>query len=122
MNQPELHERINAHAGAMLAGDVTAAEAFVTSSGLSAWKAADASAGSQRPFKSFELLACAKIGMQFMAKTRFHGEHASSTMLIRWKKLDGVWMIAEAEDITSKRSPWSDIAHYSHEGGGAPHA
>jgi len=122
MNQPELNQRITAHAQAVIVGDDRAAEAFVTSTGLAAWRAASASAGSQRPFDSFELLACAKIGMQFMAKTRFLGGHGATTLLIRWKKIDGAWMIAEAEDITGKRSPWSDIPHYSREGGGAPNA
>ena len=122
MNLPELNQRIDAHARAMITGDDRAAEALVTSSGLPTWKEASASANSQRPFKSFELLACAKIGMQFMAKTRFLGERGSSTLLIRWKKVDGTWMIAEAEDITGKRSPWSYIQHYSREGGGSPNA
>ena len=122
MNPPELNQRINAHAQAMIAGDDRAAEAFVTSTGQAAWQAASASAASQRPFKNFGLLACAKIGMQFMAKTRFFGERGASTLLIRWKKIDGAWMIAEAEDITGKRSPWSDIPHYSREGGGVPNA
>jgi hypothetical protein len=122
MKVPDLNQRIDAHAQAVIASDDRAAEAFVTSTGLPAWKAASASAASQRPFKDFELLACAKIGMQFMAKTRFSGEHGSATLLIRWKKIDGTWMIAEAEDITGKRSPWSDIPHYSREGGGASNA
>jgi hypothetical protein len=122
MNQPELTQRIDAHAKALVAGDDRAAEAFVTSTGMATCRPAFASATTQRPFKSFELLACAKIGMQFMAKTRFNGEHGPSTLLIRWKKIDGVWMIAEAEDITGKRSPWSDIQHYSREGGGPTNA
>ena len=122
MNQPELNQRIDAHGRAVVAGDDRAAEGFVTSTGLAAWRAASASAAAQRPFTSFELLACAKIGMQFMAKTRFFGERGASTLLIRWKKIDGAWMIAEAEDITGKRSPWSDIPHYSREGRGVPNA
>ena len=122
MKVPDLHQRIDAHAQAVIASDDRAAEAFVVSTGLPAWKAASASAAAQRPFKDFELLACAKIGMQFMAKTRFSGERGSAILLIRWKKVDGVWMIAEAEDITGKRSPWSDIQHYSREGGGASNA
>jgi len=122
MNPPELNQRINAHAQAMISGDDRGAEAFVTSTGQAAWQAASASAASQRPFKNFDLLACAKIGMQFMAKTRFFGERGASTLLIRWKKIDGAWMIAEAEDITGKRSPWSDIPHYSREGRGVPNA
>jgi len=122
MNQPELIQRINAHAQAIIAGDDRAAEAFVAPTGLAAWRTVFASAASQRPFNSFELLACAKIGMQFMAKTRFFGGRSYSTLLIRWKKIDGAWMIAEAEDITGKRSPWSDIQHYSREGGGPSNA
>jgi hypothetical protein len=31
-------------------------------------------------------------------------------------------MIAEAEDISDKRSPWSDLQHYSRERGGATNA
>jgi hypothetical protein len=122
MKVPDLNERIAAHARAVIAGDDATAEAFVASASLAPWRAACASIKGQYPFRDFDLLARAKIGMQYMAKTRFHGAHGVSTLLIRWKKLDGTWTIADAEDITGKRSPWTDIPHYSRESGGRPDA
>ncbi|MGO9604497.1 MAG: hypothetical protein ACLQAT_14100 [Candidatus Binataceae bacterium] len=122
MKLPELQERIAQHAKAVIAGDATAVEAFVAPQGLATWRAAAASIDGGRPLDSFELLACAKIGMQFMAKTRFRGAKGAALLLIRWKQSDGKWIIAEAEDITGKRSPWSDIPHYTAERRGASNA
>jgi|SRR5208282_3919476 len=120
MKDAELQERIAQHAKALIAGDGGAVEAFVVPQGLAAWRAAVAAIDG--PFDSFESLACAKIGMQFMAKTRFRGAKGAVLLLIRWKQSDGKWMIAEAEDITGKRSPWSDIPHYTSERRGASNA
>jgi len=121
MKVPGLDERIAEHARAVVAGDHQAAEAFVAPSGLDAWRAASAILKRHRASRH-ELLACAKIGMQYIAKTRFHGDGGAATLLIRWKNSGGGWVIAEAEDITAKRSPWSDIPHYSRERGGETNA
>jgi len=122
MKVPELDERIAEHACVLIANDDRAAEAMVTPTGLATWRALAATISARRPLDRYELLACAKIGMQFMAKTRFSGASGALTLLIRWKQTDGKWMIAEAEDISDKRSPWSDLRHYSKERGGATNA
>jgi hypothetical protein len=122
MKVPELDERIAQHAGFLIASDDRAAEAMVTPAGLATWHSLAAAISAQRPLDGYELLACAKIGMQFIAKTRFSGASGALTLLIRWKQTDGKWMIAEAENISAKRSPWSDIQHYSKERGGASNA
>ncbi len=121
MKVPGLDERIAEQAKAVVAGNNAAAESFVTPTGLESWRAA-AAILKHHKLRSHELLACAKIGMQFIAKTRFHGTDGAATLLIRWKQIDGKWAIAEAEDITGKRSPWSDIPHYTKERGGAANA
>lgn len=115
MNVAELKDQIAAHAGAVIAGNHAAADAFVLPAKLDAWSAIAASLKQLRP-KDFELMACARIGQHFMAKTRFNGPAGSVTLLVRWKNADGQWKIADAEDITGKRSPWSDILHYTKEG------
>jgi hypothetical protein len=122
MKVPELDELIAAHAHALIASDDRAAEAMVTQAGLANWRALVAAISARRPLERYELLARAKIGMQFMAKTRFSGAGGALTLLIRWKQADGRWMIAEAEDISDKRSPWSDLQHYRRERGGATNA
>lgn len=122
MKVPELDQRIAEHARVLTASDDRAAEAMVTPAGLASWHSVATAIGGRRPLVSYELLACAKIGMQFMAKTRFSGPSGALTLLIRWKQTDGKWMIAEAEDISDKRSPWSDLQHYSRERGGATNA
>ena len=122
MKVPELDERIAEHARVLIASDDRAAEAMVTPAGLAVWRAVVAAISARRPLKGYELLACAKIGVQFMAKTRFSSASGTLTLLIRWKQTNGKWMIAEAEDISEKRSPWSDLQHYSRERGGATNA
>ena len=122
MKIPELDERIAQHARALIASEDRAAEAMVTPAGLATWRSVAAAISARRPLDRYELLACAKIGMQFMAKTRFSRASGTLTLLIRWKQTDGKWMIAEAEDISDKRSPWSDLQHYSRERGGATNA
>lgn len=122
MKIPELDERIAQHARALIAGDDRAVEGMVTPAGLASWGSVAATVRERRPLDRYELLACAKIGMQFMAKARFSSAGGALTLLIRWKQVDGKWMIAAAEDISAKRSPWSDLPHYSREGGGATNA
>ena len=122
MKVPELDERIAEHARVLIASDDRAAEAMVTPAGLATWRAVAPAISARLPLDRYELLACAKIGRQFMAKTRFSGASGALTLLIRWKQAEGKWMIAEVEDITAKRSPWSDLQHYSRERGGATNA
>jgi hypothetical protein len=121
MRVPGLDERIAENAKALLVGDHRAAEAFVLEAGLENWRSAVGQLAAGR-LEDFELLACAKIGQQFIAKTRFHSATGSSTLLVRWKTIDGKWVIADAENITGKRSPWSDIPHYDMEGRGTSNA
>ena len=122
MKAPELDQRIAEHARALIGGDDRAAAAMVTQAGLATWRSVAAAISARRPLGRYELVARAKIGMQFMAKTRFSGASGALTLLIRWKQTDGRWMIADAEDISAKRSPWSDLQHYSKERGGATNA
>ena len=122
MKTPELDQRIAQHARALIASDDRAAEAIVTPAGLATWRSVAAAISARRPLDRYELLACAKIGMQFIAKTRFSTASGLLTLLIRWTQTDGRWMIAEVEDISGKHSPWSDLQHYSRERGGATDA
>jgi hypothetical protein len=60
--------------------------------------------------KSFSRLGLAKIGSQFILKARFSGIDATRTYLIRWRLAGaGRWRVASVEDLSDKRSPWSDI-------------
>ena len=57
-----------------------------------------------------EPLALAKIGAQYMSKMGIETAGGKRRVLFRWRREDdGRWLIAEVEDISEKRSPWSDI-------------
>ncbi|HUY28804.1 MAG TPA: hypothetical protein VMV27_15440 [Candidatus Binataceae bacterium] len=118
MNVPGLEDRIVAHGRAILAGGADA-ETYVAETALESYRAAIATIAPMRPFDSFETLALAKIGAQYMSKLRLSGTRGIARLLIRWKQADaGAWVIAGAEDISTKLSPWSDIQHYRAELGG----
>ncbi len=44
-----------------------------------------------------------------MSKIRFLTDGAPLLMVNRWREENGAWRIAESEDLSGKRSPWSDI-------------
>ena len=120
MNVPGLDERIIAHGKALIAesGDA-AASAFVAQSARESYHAALAAIAPMRPFENFETIALAKLGFQYISKLRLSGAHGTAKLLVRWKPADGgEWVIAGAEDISAKPSPWSDIQHYTSERGG----
>lgn len=107
---PELDQAIEAHARAFLADDREAGERFVAERGLKSHRAAMAAAADRRPLASFEVLARAKIGFQFIAKVRWSGAAGKVVLHNRWsEERPGNWKIVEVEDLSSKRSPWSDI-------------
>lgn len=107
---PELEQAIQAHADAFLGGSRDAAERFVAERGLETHRAAISSATDKRPLQSFEILACAKIGRQYIAKVRWTGAQGNFVSQNRWSEEgDRGWKIVEVEDLTAKRSPWSDI-------------
>jgi hypothetical protein len=115
MNVPGLDERIAAHGAALTAGDDRSAESFVSPSALEEYGAVMRGAGAHRPFERGEPLALARIGAQYVSKIRLHGHNATVTLLVRWRQETdgGRWVIAATEDLSGKRSPWSDIPHYA---------
>ncbi len=115
MNVPVLDDRIIAHGKALLAG-IADADAYLADSARESYREATATIAQMRPFDNFETLALAKIGGQFISKLRLTGRKGIAKLLVRWKQTeDGTWMIAGAEDISAKPSPWSDIQHYTAE-------
>jgi hypothetical protein len=115
MNVPGLDDRIIAHGKALLAG-IADADAYLADSARESYREATATIVPMRPFDNFETLALAKIGGQFISKLRLTGRKGIAKLLVRWKQTeDGTWMIAGAEDISAKPSPWSDIQHYTAE-------
>jgi hypothetical protein len=107
---PDLDNAVEAHARAFLADDRAAAERFVAERGIASHRAAFTSASAKRPFQSFEVLARARIGFQYVAKVRWTGAGGTFTSQNRWSNEDNRgWKIVEVEDLSVKRSPWSDI-------------
>jgi len=124
MDVPGLDERIAAYAAAIAAGDDTKGESFVSPAALPEYRGAIAAVAARGPFKKAapRKLALARMGFQYILKLRLFGSDAPATLLIRWRQepaKTGEWMIASLEDLSGKRSPWSDIQHYSAERGNA---
>jgi hypothetical protein len=107
---PELDQAIDSHARALLAADRDAAGRFVAERARESWRDAIGAAESKRPLESYEILARAKIGFQYVAKVRWAGARGLVVLQIRWSQDgDAGWRIVEVEDLSLKRSPWSDI-------------
>jgi hypothetical protein len=106
---PELHEAIAAHARALAAGDASS-EKFVLPRAIEAYRKADAKIAQMPKPIEVEPLAQAKIGAQYVSKLGIASAGRRRRVLYRWRREDdGRWLIAEVEDISEKRSPWSDI-------------
>ena len=105
---PELDKAIAEYANAITSGDLQKAESFLS----------DGADGSHREFaskiakgsiKGFIALGRSRIGFQHMSKVRFLTEGEPLLILNRWRQENGAWRIASTEDLSGKRSPWSDI-------------
>lgn len=102
----DLREAVSQQARALIDGDHAGAEAWVEAMALEGYRAAAASAGDLRPLQSFELIAYARLGFQFMVKVRFLGaEGKPLTLQVRWREDGRRWRIVEVENL-NLRSPW----------------
>jgi hypothetical protein len=104
---PELEKRIDAHATAMI-GDVAATKGFLAS-GENPQHDEFIRKIEKRAIKSYVKVGRARIGAQHMSKIRFLTDGEPLLMVNRWREENGTWRIADSEDLSGKRSPWSDI-------------
>ena len=111
-NFAELHSAIAAHLSAIAELDVAGAEKFVAtnSTTLEAYRqAASEIAKLPTPIK-VEALGLARIGRHFMSKLKIGSDSQTLKFLYRWRQeRDGKWLIVAVEDISNKRSSWSDV-------------
>ena len=105
---PELDKAIDDHARAMVAGDLASAEAFLSDDARQSHRQF-ASKIAKGSVKGFIALGRSRIGFQHMSKVRFLTEGDPLLILNRWREETGAWRIASIEDLSGKRSPWSDI-------------
>jgi hypothetical protein len=106
---PDLRAAIHAHLDALGQGDFGRARTFVAASALDVHrKFEDDLAKLAKPVE-MEALALAKIGFQYVSKLRFLSRAAKLIVLSRWRKDADHWKIAALEDLSHKRSPWSDV-------------
>jgi len=105
---PELDKAIDAHARAVVAGDLPAASAFLSPSANDS-HSQFVSKIAKGSIREFIKLGRARIGVQHMSKIRFLTDAEPLLMMNRWRQEDGAWRIADTEDLSGKRSPWSDI-------------
>ncbi len=106
---PELDHAIEAHARAIVAGDRDAARAFLSNTANIDSHEAFAAKIASGSIKEFVKLGRARIGMQHMSKIRFLTGDEPLVMVNRWREENGAWCIADSEDLSGKRSAWSDI-------------
>jgi hypothetical protein len=105
---PELDQAIEAHARAVVAANRKATEAFVASAGRPSHDDFLAKT-SGTALKGFTVLGRARIGFRHMSKVQLLTAGEPMLMLNQWRQEDGKWQIASTEDLSGKRSPWSDI-------------
>jgi hypothetical protein len=103
----DLRDAIASHAQAVIDGDGANAEKWVEGPGLESYRAALAQPAETQPFESFDIIAHARLGFQFIVKVRFHaGNNFKLPLQVRWRKQNGAaWRIIEVENLNS-HSPW----------------
>ena len=106
---PELDTAMAQHAAAILAGDTGAIRGFISPAAGDTPFDVIAGLLAKGKFSSADVMGKAKIGFQFCAKVQLLRGDEKTLLLIRWRNEDAVWRIAEIEDMSGKRSPWSDI-------------
>src|ERR1700676_4505666 len=106
----ELRAAISAHARALAAGEIAAAEKFAHRDVIDGYREVAAEIARLAGSLNVEDLALAKIGAQYISKLRIVGVGGYRRVLYRWRKeVDGRGVIAGVADITNKRSPRSDV-------------
>ncbi len=106
---PALEESIAAFKDALAKDDLSAAEALVCATARDSFRELAGAALARGPVDAPERIGFARIGFHYMMKLRFVSAAAKITWLLRWREEDGAWRLAAIEDLTSKRSPWSDV-------------
>jgi hypothetical protein len=103
----ELRDAIASHAHSLIKGDSADAEKWVEGPGLEGYRAAVALAPEMQRLESFDVIAHARLGFQFIVKVRFHaGNNFKLPLQVRWRKQnDTAWRIIEVENLNS-HSPW----------------
>jgi len=106
---PALEQSIAAFQDALAKGDLSAAEALVASQARDSFREIAGAALAKGPAQSAERIGFARIGFHYMMKLRLVSAGAKITWLLRWREENGAWRLAAIEDLSSKRSPWSDV-------------
>ena len=104
---PELEKLIDDHANAIVNADLSAARKFLSAENQPHDEFV--SKVKKGAIKSFVKLARARIGAQHISKIRFLTDSEPLLLVNRWRNENGAWRIADSEDLSGKRSPWSDI-------------
>jgi hypothetical protein len=104
---PELEKRIEEHATAVVYADLSAARTFLSAENRPHDEFV--SRIKKGSIKSYVKVGRARIGAQHMSKIRFLTEGEPLLMVNRWRQENGAWRIADSEDLSGKRSAWSDI-------------
>jgi hypothetical protein len=103
----DLRDAIASHAQSLIKGDSADAEKWVEGPGLEGYRAAVAPTAEMQPLESFDVIAHARLGFQFIVKVRFHaGNNFKLPLQVRWRTQNGTaWRIIEVENLNS-HSPW----------------
>lgn len=106
---PELRAAIRNHLEALAEADFGRARTAVVPGALEEHRKFEADLAKLARPVEMEALALAKIGAQYISKLRFVSGNSKLTILFRWRMEGTCWKIAALEDLSNKRSPWSDV-------------
>jgi hypothetical protein len=106
---PALEESIAAFVDALSKGDARAAQTLVSDAARDAFGHVVLPALGQGPAQAVERIGFARIGFHYMMKLRLTSAETRLTWLLRWREDNGAWRLASIEDLSGKRSPWSDV-------------
>src|SRR5216683_1282050 len=109
---PELHAAIAAHIDAIAHRDAAGAEKFALPAAVTidAYRNAAAEIARLTDSITVEALGLARIGAHFISKLKIEAGAHALKFLFRWRREpDGKWLIVAVEDISNKRSSWSDV-------------
>ncbi len=94
---PDLRAAVEAYAAALASGDAPDIERFVAPAERSAVLTACAGL---RPAREWRLVAQAKVGAHRLIKLRLAGPEGTVVVQTQWRKLDGRWLVVEAEVLS----------------------
>lgn len=98
----DLRAEVDAHARALLAGDVPGLAGQVAEGARAVVLAIYGGLG---PSRRCEVVAQARVGAHRFVRLRLSGPRGATVLQLQWRRLDGAWRVVEAELVRSEPAP-----------------